>query len=214
MTDLSQTVLAKSNQLNADDLLGRTLTIKITGVDVNVKSEQPVTIHYEGEGGRPYLPCKTMRRVMMDVWGPDGRDYIGRRMTLYRDDKVQFGGLAVGGIRISHMSHLDQKRTIVLMVTKAKKAPYVVQPLAPEAERQATPAESITAILDSLEADLKAAETREQCEVIKEEFNVSAALQKLRNGHRNRLVMMLAAVDERFPVPEFENAPLGDTEEV
>jgi hypothetical protein len=35
----------------------------------------------------------------------------------------------VGGIRVSHLSHIDKPLTIALTVTRGKRAPYVVQPL-------------------------------------------------------------------------------------
>ena len=120
----------KSDQLNADDLIGGPRTVTITGVRANPGSaEQPVDISFEGDGGKPYKPCKSMRRVMVHVWGPDARQYIGRAMTLYCDPNVQFGGMKVGGIRISHMSHMDRAQTMALTATRAKKAPFTVQPL-------------------------------------------------------------------------------------
>ncbi len=134
MSDLRPTIVPKSDQLNADDLIGRTLTIKITGVSVKM-DEQPVAIHFEGDNGKPYKPGKSMRRVLVNVWGPDGNQYVGRTMTLYRDEKVQFGGLAVGGIRISHMSDIPKDITMALTVTRANKRAFTVKPLAVEAAK-------------------------------------------------------------------------------
>jgi hypothetical protein len=120
----------KSDQLNADDLIAGTRTITVTGVRANEGSpEQPVSISFEGDDGKPYKPCKSMRRVMVHVWGPDAKTYIGRAMTLYCDPNVQFGGMKVGGIRISHMSHMEKPQTMALTTTRSKRAPYVVQPL-------------------------------------------------------------------------------------
>lgn len=127
--DMRDTVAPKSNQLNADDLIGRTLTIKITGVKGTDNAEQPVSIHYEGDNGKPYMPCKGMRRVMIHVWTHQTSEYIGRSMTLYCDPKVKFGGMEVGGIRISHMSHIDKPVTMALTASKANKKPFIVQPL-------------------------------------------------------------------------------------
>lgn len=137
MIDMSQFVEAKSDQLNADDLIGapRTITVrKVTGND----GDQPVSIFYEGDNNKPFKPCKTMRRVLLGVWGRNAADYVGRSMTLYRDDSVTFGGLNVGGIRISHMSHIDKKTVVVVMKTKGKKAGIEIQPLAdaPRQQRQ------------------------------------------------------------------------------
>jgi len=128
MVDMRPTVIAKSDQMNADDLIGRPITITITKVSGGPK-DQPVSINYEGDGGKPFKPCKSMRRVLIEAWGDDGQQYIGRSMTLFRDENVKWGGVAVGGIRISHMSHIDKPFTLSLAVTRGKKAPNSVQPL-------------------------------------------------------------------------------------
>lgn len=130
MTDLTQTIIAKSDQLNSDDLIGRSITIKITKV-TGQEGEQPISIHYEGDAGKPWKPCKSMRRVLVGVWGPDGKVYAGRTLVLYRDDAVIFGGVAVGGIRISHMSHIENAITLSLTATKKSKKPFTVKPFNP-----------------------------------------------------------------------------------
>ena len=129
MTDMRTTIIPKSDQINADDLIGRTMTIKVTKVLLTTEADQPVAIHFEGDNGKPYKACKSMRRVLVNVWGPDGNAYIGRSMTIYRDDKVQFGGLAVGGIRISHMSDIEAPVTMALTATRANRKPFTVKPL-------------------------------------------------------------------------------------
>lgn len=131
MIDMSRFVEAKSDQLCADDLTGAPRTITVTRVTGN-DGDQPVSIHYENDGGRPFKPCKTMRRVLLAIWGRNAADYVGRSMTLYRDDAVTFGGLNVGGIRISHMSHIDKKTVVVVMKTKGKKAGIEINPLVAE----------------------------------------------------------------------------------
>ncbi len=128
MIDMIKTIEAKSNQLNADDLMGAPITVKITKVSAG-NSEQPIAINYEGDNGKPFYPCKSMRRVLVAVWGVNAADYIGRSMTLYRDAEVKFGGIAVGGIRISHMSHMTTPITMALTATRANKKPYTVKPL-------------------------------------------------------------------------------------
>lgn len=132
MIDLSQTIAPKSDQTNADDLIGGPRTIKITSVRRMSEPDQPIAIGFDGDNGKPYKPGKSMRRVLVHVWGADGNAYVGRRMTIFCDPNVLFGGKAVGGIRISHMSDLDAPRTMALTVTKAKREPYTVKPLAAE----------------------------------------------------------------------------------
>jgi hypothetical protein len=50
-------------------------------------------------------------------------------LRLYGDPDVKFGGQKVGGIRISHLSHIDAPVEVSLTVTRGKRAPFIVQPL-------------------------------------------------------------------------------------
>jgi hypothetical protein len=129
MTDLRPAIAPKSDQLNADDLIGGPMTIIITKVSV-ISGEQPISVSYEGDRGKPWKPCKSMGRVLVLMWGADGKAYTGRSVTLYRDPSVRFGPETVGGIRISHMSHIDGDRTVALTTTRGRRAPYTVKQLA------------------------------------------------------------------------------------
>lgn len=129
MTNLLKTIVPKSDQLNADDLIGQTKTITINRVSLLSDKQQPVAIGYEGDEGKPYKPCLSMRRVLIQVWGDNGNAYIGRSLTLYRDEKVRYGGAEVGGIRISHMSDITAPITLALTATKASRKPFTVRPL-------------------------------------------------------------------------------------
>lgn len=139
--NISDTIIPKSDQLNADDLLTGPLTIKITAVKAG-SAEQPVVIHYEGDNGHPYKPGKSMRRVLIVLWGAEAKAYLGHRLTLYADPTVRFGGSAVGGIRISHASGISKPVEIMLTKTRGKKEPFVVQPLAEEKQTQASTSSS------------------------------------------------------------------------
>lgn len=121
VSDLRDTIVPKSDQLNADQLLGGPITVTVTDVRRGSGDDQPVVIHYEGEGGRPFKPCKSMRKVLVFAWGPDGTQWVGRSMTLYNRPDVKFGGEAVGGIRISHLSHIPQDIAVSLTATRGKK---------------------------------------------------------------------------------------------
>lgn len=130
MIDMRATITPKSDQMNADDLVGGPRTIIVRGVKADPSSkEQPVSIFFEGDENKPYKPCKSMRRVMVHIWGPDASQYTGRSMTLYLDKEVSFGGMKVGGIRISHMSDMTKPETMALTATRASRKPFTVQPL-------------------------------------------------------------------------------------
>lgn len=129
VTNLRATIIPKSDQLNADQLLGGSMTVKVTDVSVSESPDQPVIIHYENEGGRPFKPCKSMRKVLIFAWGDDGTKWVGRSMTLFNDPEVKWAGVKVGGIRISHMSDIEADLQLQLTATRGKKEPFIIKRL-------------------------------------------------------------------------------------
>lgn len=126
ITDISSTIIPRSDQTNADQLL--TGPMDITVVKVSEGSvDQPLNIHYENDGGRPFRPCKTCRRILALAWGKDARQWVGRSMRLYADPAVKFGGQDVGGVRISHMTDIPKDINVQLTATKGKKAPHTIK---------------------------------------------------------------------------------------
>lgn len=131
MTDISDTLAPTSDQLDAVDLLGGPRTFTITKVVVKSGAEQPVDVHL-AEFPRVWRPGKSMRRVLAFCWSSDSTTWAGRRVTLFCDTAVRFGGLEVGGTRISHLSHIDGPKKVPLLVTRGKSAVFIVKPLADE----------------------------------------------------------------------------------
>ena len=128
MIDISKTTESKSEQLDACDLIGGPRTLKITGVKV-VGGDQPVLINYEGDDGKPFKPCKTVRRILLAAWGKNGEDFIGRSIVVFTDPLVTWASKEVGGVRVSHLSHIDKPLRLSLTVTRGKKQSVTVQPL-------------------------------------------------------------------------------------
>lgn len=126
--DLTESIAPKSDQLNAEDLLTGPRTVTIEKVTKGT-AEQPVNIHLVEFPGRPFKPSKTVRRILVAAWGKEAAAYTGRRMVLYRDPSVRFGGQDVGGIRISAMSDIESRLTLHLTVTRGRRAPFTVDPL-------------------------------------------------------------------------------------
>lgn len=124
---LADTIIPKSEQLNADDLIAGPITVTVEGVKRSSSPDQPIDILISGH--RPFRPCKSMRRVLISVWGDKGSEWIGQSMTLYRDESVKYGGVAVGGIRISHVTGIDKRRDLMLTSTRSKREMYTVNPL-------------------------------------------------------------------------------------
>jgi hypothetical protein len=126
--DISQTVAPKSDQMDYEDIAGSERIFTIKDVRQGPTGEQPVEIALE-EFPRPWRPAKSMRRVLLAIWGPDGHSYVGKRVKLYGDPTVRFGGIAVGGIRIRALSGIDKETAVPLLIRKGQRAPYTVQPL-------------------------------------------------------------------------------------
>lgn len=140
--DLSTTTAPKSNQLNADSFIAGPQTFRVARVAASGNDQQPVAIYFEGTNEKPYLPSKGMRRVLVAAWGKDSANYIGRRMTLFREPTVSYGGIQVGGIQISHLSDIQQDLNLVLTINNKKRVPYRVLRLQDDAPAPArrTPA--------------------------------------------------------------------------
>ena len=126
---MSKTTEPKSDQQNYDDYIAGPREVTIASVKVLTGAEQPLEVHLVEFPGRPYKPGKSMRRVFMAAWGPETDSWTGRRVTLYGDPEIRFGKDQVGGIRISHLSHIPAPLSISLTVTRGKRAPFVVHPL-------------------------------------------------------------------------------------
>lgn len=194
MSDMTATIAPKSDQMNADDLIAGPRTITVTRVTVNPGAEQPVDVFFEGDGGKPFRPGKSMRRVLVAVWGPDPAAYAGRSITLYRDPEVTWGGMAVGGIRISHMSHMDGPMVLALTATKKARKPFRVEPLVVAA---GSPQRTLSQFLDALEVELREAATWEAVSAIASRQDVIRAQEVARAAQAERLSDMMDAARER-----------------
>lgn len=156
--DLRPTIVPKSDQLNSEQLLTGPMTIRVTDVTVTSNAEQPVTIHYDGDDGRPYKPCKTMRKVLILAWGHDGSAWADKAMTLFNDPAVKFGGQSVGGIRISHVSHIDRDIAVALTATKGKKTLHTIKILKTVPPRKSEKAAHYSAMVANSQASAAALE--------------------------------------------------------
>lgn len=129
MTDLAnlrETITPKSDRINADDFIAGPETVEITAVKRG-DADSPVAVHIKDR--KPWYPCKSMRRVLITAYGDNGADWVGKSATLFCDPAVRFGGVAVGGIRIAALSHIENDLAISLTTTRGKRSPYTVKKL-------------------------------------------------------------------------------------
>ena len=151
--DFGETLTAKSDQLNADDLVGGPITVQITDAKRGDSPEQPLVLRLSGDH-RPWKPCKTARRILAACVGSTNTGaLIGRWVRLYRDPDVTWAGKAVGGIRVDGLSGIDRPVTIALALNKKAKAEHRIVPIRPPADDKpappADPLADLAALLDS-----------------------------------------------------------------
>ena len=144
--DISDSLAANSAQQNYDEYLAGPKTVTVEKV-TRGRSEQPVDVHLVEFPGKPFKPAKSVRRVLAAAWGTDASAWAGRRMTIYGDPEVRYAGKAVGGLRVSHVSHIDKPVTVALTVTRGKREPFTVHPL-PDATPY-TPSQDFLALMAS-----------------------------------------------------------------
>jgi hypothetical protein len=166
--NLSEATLARSDQLNADDLVAgpRTFTVKEVR---RGDSDQPVAIVLaEFPANRPFKPSKTVVRILSYAWGEE-TDYWPEnpRFTLYRDAKVKWAGQEIGGIRISHMSNIEShpdikngQLKIALAESKGKKSLHVVDVLPNDAPTSPPIDENTVSELAALRNEWKTADPK------------------------------------------------------
>lgn len=137
----------RSDQWNADDFVGGPRTFTIAGVKVGT-AEQKYDIEMVEGQGRSWRPPLTVLRLLVAAWGDDATTWTGRRVTLYRDPTIRFGKDAVGGIRLSHMSHLKDGKPLKIALTESrgKRTMHTVDPL-PDAPTPAPANPERTALL-------------------------------------------------------------------
>lgn len=149
--DITDALAPNSDQLDAIELVTpRTFTIA-AGSRLAIREGKTVAeIPFEGFP-RVWRPSKGMLDVLAKCWGADAKQWVGRRVTVYNDPDVMFGKDRVGGVRVSHLSHIDGPQTVNIRASGRGRSPkpWKVQPLA---DAPTTPQQpSITPFLDAID---------------------------------------------------------------
>jgi len=187
--DMTESIRPKSDQLDADELLSGPRTFTITEVREGPSAEQPFNFML-AEHPKPWRPCKTVRKLIVAAWGPETTVYHGRRITLVRDPAVTWAGEAVGGIRVSHMSHMKDGKPLRVSVqeTSRTKTSIVVQPLEDAPAPQPT---------RDFEAEVSLAETVDACRALWQSAEQAGALtDELKAAITGRVDELKASEDE------------------
>lgn len=152
--DITDALAPTSDQLDAIELVNpRTFTID-SGSRLGSRDGKTVAEIRLVGFPRVWRPSKGMLDVLARCWGTDGKAWAGRSVTLYNDPEVTFGKDKVGGIRISHLSHIDGPVTVMIRGRGqgARKIAWPVKPLtvaAPPPPPAAMSLEDVAATTDT-----------------------------------------------------------------
>lgn len=129
--DVSKLCEARSDQLNAIDLVSGPRVVKITDVKI-VSGEQPIHVVLDGDSKRPWKCSKSSVRVLAACYGVDANNWIGKHIEIYCDETVVWGGMQVGGVRQSKAEGLSKPLKLMLTKSRQKKEATVINPLSAE----------------------------------------------------------------------------------
>jgi hypothetical protein len=127
--DISQALVAKSDQINASDLTGSPIVATIKDVRKG-DPVKPVIVDLDGMDGRPWKPSKGMLRVIAHAWGTESDKWIGRLVKLANNPEVIYAGEKVGGVEVIAMSHINTSFTIPVRISQKKVKQHHVDVLA------------------------------------------------------------------------------------
>jgi len=130
MVKISDALKAKSDQLNALDLVGSPLTIVIERVDYHHGKEQPVEIFYHGSK-LPWRAAKCMLRLLSSYWSDETENWVGKTVELYFEQNVMWAGKADGGIRVSGLSDIEKTEQVRVKEGRNKHNIYNIKKLSP-----------------------------------------------------------------------------------
>ena len=148
MVRISESLKAKSDQLNALDLIGGAIIISIVSVIYKHGEEQPVEIFYK-ESKLPWKPAKSVRRTISSYWSDETDNWINKNIEIYFEPTVIWAGKADGGVRISGMSDIPATEEVRVkegrgrtILYKIKKIPNTCAPTEDQKLAAATKAQA------------------------------------------------------------------------
>jgi hypothetical protein len=146
----------KTDQLNYEHFLGGSITFKVARIGSKKdQGKKKLLIYMEGHDGTPFVPCMGMIKCLSspDGWGEKLADWVGRSITLFGDSKVMYGGKEIGGVRVSHISHIAADYVTKIAERRGVRIDYLIRKLA---VTQAAPAPAAAYPADQFAAKLPA----------------------------------------------------------
>jgi hypothetical protein len=132
--DMTKGIEGNTDQLNAANLTGRSVVVQILAVRNSRgqadKEKQPYEVVISDF--KPWRPCLTSRRILIELWGDDGDKWVGHWVRLYNDETVRNPqGGEPGGIRMD-AADLDKPFTTKpIIVSRGKTQRFTIKTIQP-----------------------------------------------------------------------------------
>jgi hypothetical protein len=104
--------------------------------DEKKKKEVDKPVIWFKEIDRGFVYNKTAGHSLAAMFGKDDNTWIGKRVTLYADPEVRFGGEQVGGIRIAGSPDIKEEVKVRIKFPKKKPFEVTLTPTAPQQQNQ------------------------------------------------------------------------------
>ncbi|GAB3192026.1 hypothetical protein [Nesterenkonia suensis] len=120
-----------SDHISADLFADGPDTFTITGVtETTLEGEKKRhAVQLAETQGKTWVPALTVLKALAVVWSRETSNWVGQKVTLYRDESVRFGKEAVGGIRVSHITGISEPQTVEVRGAMNRRVSYTFQPL-------------------------------------------------------------------------------------
>lgn len=152
----------KSDQFNYEHFLAGPKTFKVAKIGSKKdQGKKKLLIYMEGHESTPFVPCLGMIKCLSnaDGWGDKLTEWVGRSITLFGDSKVMFGSKELGGVRISHISHIAADYETKITERRGVRIDYLIRKLVESSSAQEPvnpyPADQFAAQLEKMRGSIE-----------------------------------------------------------
>lgn len=126
--DIRAATKPRSDQLNFENFLTGPQTFTVSKVTPGDR-DHPVFIHMNECPATPYKPSKGMLKCIAqpDGWGDKSSQWVGKAITLYGDPTVIYGGVEVGGIKVSALEGIAGDYETLISARRGVRKPHMIK---------------------------------------------------------------------------------------
>lgn len=135
--NIREFVKIKSDRLNYEDFIMGPQDFTIARLGKKIDQGNPrLLMFFEGREETPYWASKGMLKCLSNVdgWGEsEFSEWVGRKVRLFGEPTVVYAGKEMGGIQISHISHIEKEFTTKITLRRGLRVDFTIYPLIEEA---------------------------------------------------------------------------------